>query len=251
MLDAAVQDHLRATVLRRSDAERVGAFVAGFDPSSANPFRNWATPAGPGAAGPADVAALVAAFERRERVPRLEYVPSVAPDLTATLAAAGFRPHARTTVLVCGADDLVRFPPPDGFTVDLVGDDDRLRAVAEVQQAAYGEPEPPGPDDVARLRRTVRAGGAVALAVDLASGRPPAAGLVTAALDGLAELAAVATAEAYRRRGLARAVSARLTAAALARDARLVYLEPEGAAEQRIYERIGYHAVAEKLAMIR
>lgn len=251
MYDTAVQNHLRAAIVRRSDFELVGAFVAGFDPHSANPFRNWATPAGDGPAGKDDVAALVAAFERRARTPRLEYVPSVSPGLAATLADAGFREHARTTVLVCDRDSLVPHPAPDGFAVDLVTDDARLRAVAEVQHAAYGEPEPPGPADTDRLRLTTRTGGLVALAVERDAGQPVAAGLVTAPIDGLAELAAVATAAAYRRRGVARAISALLTAAALDAGAHLVYLEPEGPAEQRLYEAVGFRAVGEKLAMIR
>jgi ribosomal protein S18 acetylase RimI-like enzyme len=250
VIDSVIQDHLRASTARRADAVHVGGFVVGFERDNPHPHLNWATPVG-GPPGADDVAALIDAFTDRGRRPRLEYVPAAVPGLDATLLAAGFREQTRTPVLTCGPDDLVDVPPPEGFTVAPVADDAELRAVARMEHEAYGEPAPPTEADVARLRATIRRGGTVVHAVEHGSGACAAAGLVTAPVDGLAELAAVATAAAYRRRGLARAVASKLTALALAGGASLVYLEAEGPAEQRIYERAGYRLATEKVAMIR
>jgi len=238
---------------RRGGHERVGPFVVGLDPHSANPFRNYAVP-DPGAApSAADVAALVALFAERDRRPRLEYVPGSAPLVEPALLAAGFTVESRAPIMVCPAAALVDVPPPAGVElVEAVADDDLL-ATARVQHEAYGEPAPPTAADVARLRRTVRAGGVVVLARATGGGAAPGtavgAGLCTAPLDGVCELAAVAVAAAFRRRGIAAAVTARLAAPAYAGGAAAVWLEPAGPAEQRIYERVGFAPAGAKVAI--
>ncbi|MFL6139923.1 MAG: GNAT family N-acetyltransferase [Frankiaceae bacterium] len=249
-LDAAVHSYLLA-VTTRGEHHRIGPFAVGLDRASANPFRNYAVPDDGAEPGPGDVAALVALFERHDRTPRLEYVPGRAPAVEPALLAAGFAVERLAPVLACARDGVRDLPPPPGFDlVEAVGDDDLL-AVAEVQHEAYGEPVPPGPADVERLRRTVRSGGVVVLAREAATGDGAGAGLCTAPAAGVRELAAVAVRGRFRRRGIAGAVTARLAMLAQARGAATVWLEPAGEAEQRIYERAGFAVVGSKIAIAR
>ena len=250
-LEAAVQRQLRAGAARAPDAERVGPFLAGFDRHSDSPFRNWATPDDLAAPTPDEIVALVAAFDRRGRLPRVELVASAAPRVAPALLAAGFVEEGRTALLTCPPEAAAPAPPPDGVRLIRATDVDDLRAAAEVQHAAYGEPEPPTEHDVARLRGTVDRGGVVVIARDAASGAPVGAGLVTPPAGGLGELAAVATHEGYRRRGIAGAVTAELTRLAYAAGTRLVYLEAAGPAEQRVYQRVGFQPAGQKLSLRR
>lgn len=230
-----IAHHIRASLTRRPDHEQVGPFVAGFDPASANPWRNYAVPDDGARPEPDDVAALVAAFERRGRVPRLEYVPDAAPAVEAALVTAGFTVEGRVPVMVSVPGSLPAAEPPAG--IELRPDD--LLPALTVQHAAYEEPEPPGPDDVARLRSCVERGGLVAVAIDVATGQAVGSGLVDAPIDDVGELAAVAVLTPFRRRGIATALSLHLAATAHERGTRMVWLEAEPA-EENIYRRAGF-----------
>ena len=113
----------------------------------------------------------------------------------------------------------------------------------------------PGPDWLARYRRVTDpelAGTALAVltggpsvwfaTVPGADGEPPAA-IGRCAVDGRwVGLAALEVTPEYRRRGLARAVTAALARAAADEGAELAYLqvEPDNAAAIRLYERLGF-----------
>jgi RimJ/RimL family protein N-acetyltransferase len=253
-----VQGHLRASIAGR--AHRIGPFLITYEPDTVTPGRNYAIPddisskkgATPDAA---DVAELVAYFAMLDRTPRLEYVGPAAGGgtaLDAVLLAAGFVVENRYPLMIINPDDLIEPPLPAGVEVRLATTDAQLWQVARVQNGAYGE-GPPTEHDVARLRRTVRGDGAVALAVLHGGGAddvPVGAGLFTAPAGGLTEIAAVGVVEEYRRRGIAAAIAYRLTRAALDAGA-IPYLQAEGEAEQRIYGRLGYRTIGALTAISR
>ncbi|MGH8896103.1 MAG: hypothetical protein ACRDZ4_03550 [Egibacteraceae bacterium] len=54
-------------------------FLATFDRHSDSPYRNYAIPDDGAEPTTTDVQALIAAYERRGRTPRLEYVPPWPP----------------------------------------------------------------------------------------------------------------------------------------------------------------------------
>jgi GNAT superfamily N-acetyltransferase len=234
----------------RTDTELVGPFSVGFTPNNSNPMLNYAVPV-PGAdPSPAQVDALIAAFTGRGLLPRLEYLPGNAPAVEPALRAAGFTPERSPLVMVC--EHAVEVPYPDGVAIRLAGPADYAE-VAAVQHAAYGEPEAPTRHDLDRMARFVERGGLVGMAAESAQngGTVIAGAHLGRVVDGVAELAAVATADGHRRRGIASALSHYLTATALAGGADLVWLEPEGEPEARMYARIGYHPVGNKLYLSR
>lgn len=238
---AAIAAYLRAHLSRSPDAERVGRFVCGFDPESDNPFRNYAVPDDGCAPTDDDMAELMAAFERRARRPRLEYLPDRAPALAAMLDRCGFVIETEPPLMICGPAALASPAAPVGMSLALARSEADLTLCAQVQNQAYGEGEA-SRADVARLTALVARGGLVALARDRVSGEAVGSGLYAAPLAGVTEIAAVGVIAPFRRRGVGAAVTALLTAAAFRRGVTIPFLMAAHEAEARLYGRIGFEA---------
>ena len=248
-MSSRIQQHARARALGSADHVRSGPFVLRHDRGWDSPFANYAIPDDGAAPTAGDVAALVGAFRERERLPRLEYLPSCAPLVEPALLAAGFTVENRAAVMACAAEALGAPDTPSGVVLREPADEGEFLEAALVQCVGYGG----SADDAdavkggtARLHATADGGGFAAVAAT-AQGTVVGVGICTAPLDGLSELAGLAVASAFRRRGVAAALSAHLTAMALAGGCALVWLEPGDPDIQRIYARIGYRVVDEKL----
>lgn len=149
---------------RGRDHERIGPFLATFSRVDANPYLNYAIPDDGAGPSRADIDALIDAYRRRERRPRLEYVPSLAPAVEPELVAAGFAVEGRLPLMTfVGGTDA---PPPDGVELVEADSEEDLRGVASVQWEAYGESGAVPQRAVDGLRRTLEAGGLVVLARD-------------------------------------------------------------------------------------
>ncbi|NJP97263.1 GNAT family N-acetyltransferase [Nonomuraea sp. FMUSA5-5] len=241
-MSAAVHAYLRAAA--GPGAVRSGPFLIRFDAhDDARPF-NYAVPDDGASPTPGDVAALVAAFRERARVPRLEYVPQTSPEVEAALLAAGFVPEGRYPLLVCPPAEVVDVPVPPDVRVRLVSDDPGLWAVARVMNEAFGAPEATE-HDVARLRNVLDGGGLVAAAS--VSGQVVGGGQLGRPHEGVAEVAGIAVAPAYRRRGIAGAVTALLTREGAGAGVGTPFLTPADDAAARVYARTGYRRVGEAL----
>lgn len=235
-----LQALLRSTVSSRPGARRQGGFVLALDEADATPFRNYAVPLDACDPSTADVGTLIDAFGR-ERTPRVEFTPDASPRLEAALIVAGFIVDDRLALMTAEPGDAARVSTPPGTTIVRADDPRTLADVAEAQNDAYGAP-PPTDADVARLVRTVARGGVVVLA--RAGELPVGAGMVTAAREGAAELAAVGVRPQWRRQGIATAIAGTLLEAARERGCDLVYLMAY-AGEQAIYARVGFAPAGE------
>jgi ribosomal protein S18 acetylase RimI-like enzyme len=238
-----IQSALRKSIA--NGAQRVGPFLIRFDDHSDNPFINYAIPDDGARPSPADVAALVAAFQRRGRTPRLEYV-APAPAVDEALAAAGFSTDLRLPLMTMAGGELVPPARPRDVEIDLVSTDDGLLTVAQVQNVAYREPSPAGAHDVTRLRARMRAGGGAALA--RCGHEPAGAGLFTPPRDGLCEIAGIGVLPEFRRLGIASAMVAEMTRLVFAAGA-TPHLQTESKNERRLYARLGYRTVGEVVAV--
>lgn len=217
-------------------------FTLYLDPDDELRFLNYAVPDGDVVPAGADVEALRAAFRARGRLPRLEWVEEAAPRLAPALAEAGLTEELRTPLMACAPDEL-REPAVDvrALVVAPVGDAD-LRETAHVQRVAFGQ-TPLAPAEAPRDPRRAGGGGVLARA----DGEPVAAATWTPVVDGVSEVAGVATAAPWRRRGLAGAVTAAAARAAFAAGASLCVLSPGDDAAQRVYARAGFRRVATML----
>ncbi|MBD2774217.1 GNAT family N-acetyltransferase [Iningainema tapete] len=94
-MDSRIQSYLRVAASHQRDTERIGPFLATFTHHNDNPFLNYAIPDDDATPSSADVAALIAAYERRSRIPRLEYYVPYNRDRTTEIAGIGVRAKFR------------------------------------------------------------------------------------------------------------------------------------------------------------
>jgi ribosomal protein S18 acetylase RimI-like enzyme len=147
----------------------------------------------------------------------------------------------RAPLMVCTAAGLAR---PDSAVDDLAVAAVRprdARAAANVQRVAFGQDPLPAEDEPDPRRS---AGGSV---LARAGGEPVSAATWTRVIEGTSEVVGVATAEAWRGRGLAGVVTAAAARAAFAAGARRCVISPGHDAAQRIYARAGFRGVATML----
>ncbi len=230
---------------RGRDHERIGPFLATFNRLDDNPYLNYAIPDDGAAPSAEDVARLVDAYRTRARKPRLEYIPSLAPAVEPALLSAGFEVEGRLPLMTyaggSGGSD------PEGIELVVAVSDDELRGVATAQWEAYGENGPAPQRAVDGLRRTLEAGGLIVLARDAATGKPAGGGLCIGPYEGATELTSIGVRAAFRRRGIAEAMTRRLAREMHARGNDGVFLMAAGDAEARIYERAGFATVSKIL----
>jgi ribosomal protein S18 acetylase RimI-like enzyme len=235
---SAIQAYLRASVRTWRDHEQVGPFLASFSKTSSNPFLNYAIPDDGAALSEGDVARLIDAYERRRLKPRLEYIADLAPAVEPALLSAGFRVEGRLALMGL---KVIGMSPAQLAGIELVTPttDDELRAVRLVQHEAYEEPGMPDQEAVRSLRRSLASGGGAVLARTQGDHVPVGAGEYTPPIDGVTEVTSIGVRSAYRRRGIAAAMTAWLAGSARASGARDVFLMANDA-EERIYGRVGF-----------
>jgi ribosomal protein S18 acetylase RimI-like enzyme len=234
---------LRAHASRAADHERCGVFLASFDREDDNPYRNYAVPDDDARPRLADISALIAAFVQRQRKPRLEYIAQAAPEVEAALLARGFAIEKRYPILICEPGGLRDLAAPAGVTLSLATSDEVIVAAAEALAEAYGHDTPyPAP-----LIRMVAQGGVLVVAHDSARGEVVGAGMATLAHENVCEVAGIGVRAACRERGIAGALTARITREAFARGVTLAWLTPGDDAPERVYVRAGFARASEQL----
>ncbi|MEO7910942.1 MAG: GNAT family N-acetyltransferase [Roseiflexaceae bacterium] len=221
-----------------------GPFQARLDPTTDMIWINYAVPIGAIDDAQSTIAALAElrqAFAQHQRRPRFEFNALPWPKLPDLLESAGFELQERHPLMVCTPHSFHRFAAP-GIAVRFLGGDDSaptLAAAMALQSESFGGPaELPPADEVQRLRDQLRAG-TLCYAFATLDGLPAGAGS-TAPIDGVAELAGVATTPALRRRGVAATLTSFLAEQLFAAGGRLAWLSAGDAAAQAVYERVGF-----------
>jgi len=237
-LDSRIQAYLRAHAMRMADHERNGPFLSAFDGVSDNPYRNYAVPDDGAKPCLDDVAALEAAFIRRRRKPRLEYIAAAAPEVESALLARGFAIEKRYPILTCLTGEVRELP---GIDVAEARTEADIVAAAEALSEAYGD-DAPYPDPLFRL---IDQGGMLAIVRD--GETVVGAGMATPQHEGVTEIAGIGVRDRFRRRGVAGAVTSFLTRMAFARGATLAWLTPGSDGAERVYERAGFSRASEQL----
>jgi ribosomal protein S18 acetylase RimI-like enzyme len=244
-LELRIQHAIRRDAERGREVERVGPFVATFTPGTANPYLNYAIPEAGASPSASEIAALAAAFAERSLRPRLEYLPSLAPQLQAALVAGGFAVESRTPLMTFTGEPLPQ--EPQGVELLEACEPDAIRAAVTVQHEAYGEDEPPDEARLAGVARGIERGGLLVLARAASTHEPAGAGQCTVPVAGATELTSVGVRPPFRRRGIAQAMAAWLGTTMTSRGAGLVFLMAHGAREAKIYERAGFSRIGEVL----
>jgi ribosomal protein S18 acetylase RimI-like enzyme len=261
-LETQVNAFLHANAASRLANEKVGPFHIGFDSEDPLIWLNYAVPE-PGADPSAeDIAALVAAFRKRERTPRLEFAPIGAPLVEPALLAAGFEVQQRVPLMVCAPQDATAPKPIDGVSIEVSGGTITEKSAFGVALAQHEAFVVDGADsslvdlaaETAGIRSGVDRGGYAVLAVGAEgspdAGVPMGGGTFTAPRLGTTEVAGIAVRTSFRRRGIGAAVTAALTRAAFDDGLACVWLAPAGPEQERLYTTVGYRSAGEMLFIL-
>jgi predicted GNAT family acetyltransferase len=135
---------------------------------------------------------------------------------------------------------------PDGFVIAEPASDEEVAAALAAQNEAFGEAPTATDADVARVRRT-QAGGGVYLLARSVDGVIAGAAQASPPGAGVSEVAGIAVREAFRRRGIAGALTAAVTQAAFDHGVAAGWLEASGPDSWRVYERVGYVPTGKRL----
>jgi ribosomal protein S18 acetylase RimI-like enzyme len=256
---ADLEAYMRKAAALTHDVVELPPFVLFFNPYDALRFYNYAKLLEPADGDPsphsgealsAALAEVRAAFVARDRLPRFEFIEEFAPDFGAALTAAGFALEDPTVLLVCTRDTFRPASPIPGLEIITLTPDspaEDLLARMEVQRRGFGDTSGDSPTlaDAERLRLKLARTGAFLARLD---GVPVAAGGFTAPLDGFTELVGIATLEAYRRRGIASALTAQAAQTAFERGVEVAFLTAADERAGRVYQRVGFRPYATALA---
>jgi GNAT superfamily N-acetyltransferase len=245
-IDRRIQSYLRASLGAGRENAQLGPFLASCDPTSANIYRNYAIPDDEANPDPSEISALIDWYDQRCRVARLEYLPSAAPKVERALTLSGFSIEGRLSIMICNMENERPSLCPEAIEILAAQDDLALTAAAHAQNEAYGEATTTEAD-VSRLRRTVQSGGVVMLARDVHTSEPAGAGLYSAPINGVTEIAAIGVRPRFRQRGIARALTVRLNRAAVESGIEIPFLMAAHPAEERLYARAGFVTCSEIL----
>ncbi|HET8845559.1 MAG TPA: GNAT family N-acetyltransferase [Ktedonobacteraceae bacterium] len=248
-MNSDLQTYLREAACRGREVERVGPFLATFTPSSNNPFLNYAIPDDGADPSAEQIEGLADLFKRRGLLPRLEFLPGAAPLVEGALQARSFTVEARMPLMTCLPEALRDLPVPPGIELVQPTSDQELFAMLVAQNEAYGSDAPPSEADLQRRRSSLAAGGIALLARARDTGEPVGGGLCDVPIRGVTELTSVGVRTAFRRQGIAGAMTSWLTRKAFAQGIQNVFLMAAGENEARIYARVGFARVAEVVGM--
>jgi predicted GNAT family acetyltransferase len=148
--------------------------------------------------------------------------------------------------MICTPGSAREVRMPVGIEILVVASENEILDALRVQHEVYGDP-PPGPEEVKGRQAAIQAGSMTVLARDLATGEPAGAAMYDVPANQTTELAGVAVQTAFRRRGIAAALTARLTREAFAASITTVFLTPGGAEAERVYARAGFATTSEVL----
>jgi predicted GNAT family acetyltransferase len=231
------------------ERERTGPFLVSFDTESANGHRNYALPDDGAQPTAAEVQALTDAFERRARIPRIEFMPSLAPLLQKRMQEFGFREEAQLPLLRCTPESLVPLALPESVSIERPADDETLLAMVSMQHEAFDDPEPATTADLKRLSAFQQRGEQIIIARDKTSA-VIGAGMSTAPRSAICEVIGVAVRPDHRRSGIAGAIVAALARGCFDAGVLAVYIEAEIGADGA-YRRAGCRSASTIVHLVR
>jgi ribosomal protein S18 acetylase RimI-like enzyme len=205
----------------------------------------------------ADEVAAVRARQRELGVPEsFEWVAEVTPALREPAETAGLLVTDHPLMVQSESATDPRLPP--GVTVRLVTPGDDLATLSAVARVGFAFPGTDigsaGADAVAEAASAQRpeqtafqrgrlTSGLSVMAVAEAGGAPVAVGSYQP-VGSVCEITGVATLPAFRRRGIAAALTAFLARDARSRGVRTVFLSADDEVVARVYARIGFRRIA-------
>ena len=245
--DRAIMAFIRES-RKASQLPRVGPFALLLTDVTRLRFLNYGIPDDGADPDGATVASLVAAFRTADRLPRVEFLPSVAPALEPALTSHGWTVEERLPLMTCTTRTLRHLTPPEGVLVQAPSDDVELLEMARLQHDVFDDPEPVDDRTVARLRGSLTRGARALICVDAQTRRMVGAAQAGVPAGGATEVVGVAVAASHRRRGLAATMVSMLTRDAFAAGLTTVFLEAAPGADGA-YRNAGFERTSTSVHM--
>jgi predicted GNAT family acetyltransferase len=238
-----IQSYIRIAASNGRETERIGPFLATFDPHDSLRYLSYAIPDDSAEPTPQDVAALVRAYRSRDRLPRLEFLPAVAPAAERALLEQGFEIEARLPVMTCASSDAVDLRPPEGIVIERPETAEDVRGILMAQHAAF---DTPAPNDEA-VARAMEGRELRLLARDASTGLVVGGGIATIPVQATSEIAGIGVLAEYRRRGIAGAITSRLSRDLFDAGVSAAFLTPGDDGAHSVYARAGFADTTEIL----
>jgi ribosomal protein S18 acetylase RimI-like enzyme len=245
-----LEDSNNAAVALGRKVVNVGCFRLLLNLEDAFPNFNYAVPlegANDLTIAQANLEPLFAAFKAADRLPRFEFTVELWPNLIRMLEAAGFEHESTDPVMLVEPASFKPFLAPNVHVRFLEPNDSDadIATMMSIQSRGFGmgEERTPSDDEIASLRASMHHGRRNAVAS--LSGQPAGAG-VTLEIDGIAELAGVATLSEFRRHGVAASVSSALCQAHFQVGGHSVWLSAGDDAAKACYEKIGFRLIGSR-----
>ncbi len=247
---------LQEELLRRIQASQISAASRNREVVQSGPFRvmlnvnddliwlNYAVPTHNGFDHNA-IEAMKEPFARYNRVPRLEFLEELWPELPAALEACGFELQSRLPAMVCTKSTFRGVSAStDLLESKILAPSDDIHAYLSIgMQAFEGKSEVTDPQ-VERQRESILKG-PHRCAMAWFEGHPAAVALLMPE-GGVAELAGVATLDRFRRKGLALAVSSVLLDEFFGSpqgDEAIAWLGAGDDTAKAVYEKLGFETL--------
>lgn len=248
-----LQSYLRENARKQYDSQALPPFTIFIKVTDPCTYFNYAIPDGPVSG---DLAVLLddlrAAFHARARVARFEFFEAFAPELPAALRKYGFEEEARQWSMTCTPASLRRPPEVPGLSVTAIGagsSDEDLRDFMTAQRQGF-DPQNTSPvteEAIALTRKSFARSGAGGF-LGRIDGAAAGASYFGCPMDGVSELAGIATLEAFRRRGIASLLTWYTARAVFDAGVEVAFLTAEDARAGRVYERVGFQPFSIMLA---
>jgi ribosomal protein S18 acetylase RimI-like enzyme len=251
---ARLETYLDAVPRPAARAEPIGPFTLFVQAQGGWPY--YARPSVGAAAFTAAAVDQVRARQRALGVPEaFEWVAETTPGLRPAVAAAGLV-IGDHPLMVLAAPGAAEAEAPTGVTLRLVTPADDLARLSAVASLAFGAPgtatgeagtaqlsrvAPMPPELIASTRARLAAGQTV-MAVAEVDGQPIGVGSHQP-LGAVSEVAGIGVLPAFRRRGIAAALTALLARDARGRGAETVFLSAGEEVIARIYARVGFRRI--------
>lgn len=240
-----IQAYIRTAASRDRLTQRIGCFLATVDTNNPLSYFNYAIPDDYSLPTAADVEALAAFYRQHARVPRLEYLTALVPELEVVLLVQSFVVERKIPLMVFDQSLPRTLALPAGIELLAPTSDEDLIGMSGAQKEAFGDESHPDASVVEPMRRFLALGGIAVIARDETSGQVVGTGVCDVPFDHTTELAGVGVRRAYRKRGIAAALSAWLVESALAAGTTHIFLTAADDAVARIYARAGFRTISE------